>query len=209
VARICSECEFRQEVVEGAGRNPICTNTKRKQNGIPLKITTAPQWCIFKRILRRKRGSSPRALLVKELDSLAREVCLARAGYKCEINGEPHHTLHAHHIISRSNYRVRWNPNNLVCLTPGLHILNLQSAHKDPVFFLDVVVRKRGEEWLEVLRNEAHINAGVAKHTVQDLLDIKSKLKEELEDWKNRPIVECPNCKVTFIEKELREGQIK
>ena len=193
--RKCSECEY---CVEFA-----CTNTKRKNNGISLQITTSPQWCAFKKIARRNRKKSPRALLVKELDALARQVCLVRAGYRCEISGEKHHTLHTHHVISRSNYRVRWNPDNLVCLTPGTHTLSLCSAHKDPVWFLDKIVRKRGEEWLEVLRNEAHKNAGVAKHTVQDLRDIKTELKEELEDWENRPIVECPKCKVTFIKGEL------
>ena len=171
--RKCSECEYCVDFK--------CTNTKRKNNSISLQITTSPNWCAFKRKARRNRKKSPRALLVKELDALARQVCLKRAGYRCEITGEKHHTLHTHHVISRSCYRVRWEPDNLVCLTPGAHTLNLFSAHKNPVWFLDVMVRKRGEEWLEVLRNEAHKNVGVAKHTVQDLLDIKSKLKGELD----------------------------
>ena len=122
-----------------------------------------------------------------------------RADYKCEISGKPYHILHAHHIISRSNYRVRWNPNNLACLTPSGHTLSLFSAHKNPVFFLQQMTTKRGEEWLEILKEEAYKNAGIAKHTLQDLLDIRDKLKEELEDAKNRPVVLCPNCDITFI----------
>lgn len=171
--RKCSECEYFE--------NFRCTRTTRKNNGISLQITTSPQWCPFKKKARKNRKKSPRARLVKELDALARQVCLLRANYKCEISGQPHHTLHAHHIISRSNYRVRWNPDNLACLTPGAHTLYLFSAHKNPGWFLDKMVAKRGSKWYNDLQHEANINAGVAKHTIQDLRIIRDKLKGELD----------------------------
>ena len=180
MTRICSECEFRVDVHKGKGVYPECSNTRRKQNGIPLKIKTAPSWCAFKKKARSKRKSSPRAMLVKELDLLVREVCLSRANHKCELSGKGNVTLHAHHVISRSNYRVRWNPDNLVALTAGNHTLGLFSAHKNPIEFLDIMVQKRGHVWLKKLQHEAWINAGVAKHSLQDLKDIKAKLEGEL-----------------------------
>lgn len=180
MTRICKTCEFRVDVSKGKGIYPECSNTKRKQNGISLHIKTAPNWCPFKKQLRGKRKKSPRAKLVKELDVLVREVCLKRANYKCELSGKGNVTLHAHHVISRSNYRVRWNPDNLVALTAGNHTLGLFSAHKNPIEFLDIMTQKRGHTWLIKLQREAWVNAGVAKHDIQDLEDIKAKLEGEL-----------------------------
>jgi len=97
--RTCKTCEF---YIDGK-----CTNTKRRNNTISLKITTSPNWCPYKRINRRRRKKSPRALMVKELDRLWRLAINLKAGNKCELSGKMGGegrgmVLNAHHIIGRS-----------------------------------------------------------------------------------------------------------
>ena len=175
----CSECKYNVE--------HVCTNTKRKKNHISLKITTSPYWCTFKKKARKSRGKSPRTMLMKALDDLLVKVCRKRANYRCEITGEPDgegrgKVLNVHHFIGRSNYRVRWNPDNAVCLTSGKHTLSPWSAHKNPIWFRDLMIEKRGQAWYDNLRTEAGEMGGSIKHTLEDLLEIKKKLEKELYD---------------------------
>ena len=69
-----------------------------------------------------------------------------RAGYKCEYCGKTEY-LNSHHVFSRTNYSVRWDVNNGVCLCAGHHVLGNFSAHKAPLEFADWLKGKRGEEW--------------------------------------------------------------
>ena len=175
--RTCKTCEF---YIENK-----CTNTKRKNNTISLKIISSPSWCAFKRVNRRKRKSSPRALLVKELDKLWRKAIVLRAGSRCEMTGKlggegRGHALNAHHIIGRSNYRVRWMLINGACLTAGAHTLAPNSAHKNPIYFLEEMIKQRGRSWYENLQYSAYNNELSNKHTIQDLQDIKKYLKEAI-----------------------------
>ena len=182
----CATCEFRNDVYKGLGCYPECTKTTRKQNGISLRIKSSPQWCPFKKVARRNKKKSPRAILVKQLDKLVRLVCIQRANATCEISGmqmfndKGNCILHAHHVISRSNYRTRWMPENLVLLTPGKHTLNMWSAHKNPFWFAGRMLKIRGQEWVDMIMSEANQDAGVAKHTIEDLQEIKAKLEKEL-----------------------------
>ena len=175
--RICSTCEYCVDFK--------CTNTKRKQNTISLKIVTSPSWCYFKRKARKKRKSSPRALLVRELDRLWRMAVVLRAGSQCEMTGKcggegRGHALNAHHIVGRSNYRVRWALINGACLTAGAHTLAPNSAHKNPIYFLEEMIKQRGREWYDTLQTEAYACGGGVKHTMEDLQVIKANLKKEI-----------------------------
>ena len=172
--RICKTCEYYVDFK--------CTHTKRKNNTISLKITTSPNWCWYKRRNRRLRKKSPRALLVKELDTLWRRAVWLQAGGVCEMTGQKDgegrgHALNRHHIIGRSNYRVRWMLINGALLTAGAHTLAPNSAHKNPIYFLERMIEKRGREWYNLLQKSAYNVNLPNKHSMQDLEEIKQYLK--------------------------------
>ena len=193
--RICSECEYRDDVPEGRGRCPICILTKRRQNSISLKITTSPNWCPFKKKARRTRGKSPRAKMTKKLDDLWREAIKLLACDKCELTGKPSgigrgKVHNAHHIVGRSNFRTRWLVANGAYLSAGKHTLNADSAHKDSIHFLEQMIEKRGKKWYDDLQKEAYLFGGGVKHTMEDLeeieLDLKSIIKKVKDGKSNR-----------------------
>jgi hypothetical protein len=163
-----------------------CDFTKRKDKIIPFKCRkSSPTWCPFRKRLRRQRKGSPRALLVKELDELFRQVVRQRAGYKCEITGQEDgegqgKVLNVHHFIGRTNFRVRWDPDNGVLLTAGKHTLSSWSAHKNPTWFTDQMILKRGAKWLQLLKRKAGSMGGAIKHSIPELKEIKIELEKEL-----------------------------
>jgi hypothetical protein len=173
----CKECKY--------CINNKCSTSQRKNKGIPAKVITSPNWCPFKKHARRHKKKSIRALLRKELDLLVIKVARKRAGNKCEITGREDgegrgHYLNGHHIIGRSNFRVRWNPDNIAILSPGKHTLAPLSAHKDPIWFLGVMIEKRGKEWYAKLQKEAYRDGGAIRHEVSELISIKAELEKEL-----------------------------
>ena len=188
--RICSECEYRDDVPEGRGRCPICILTKRRQNSISLKITTSPNWCPFKKKARRTRGKSPRAKMTKKLDDLWREAIKLLACDKCELTGRPSgigrgKVHNAHHIVGRSNFRTRWLVANGAYLCAGKHTLNADSAHKDPIHFLEEMILMRGRKWYDDLQKEAYLFGGGVKHTMEDLEEIELNLKSIIKKVKD------------------------
>ncbi len=190
MTRKCSECEYRVDVHKGEGVYPECSNTKRKHNEITYRIKYAPMWCPFKRRLRRKRKSSPRALLVKELDKLWRIAVWLQAGGKCEMTGQEDgvgkgRVLNRHHIIGRSNYRVRWMLINGALLTSGAHTLAPNSAHKNPLYFLSKMVEKRGQKWYDLLQQSAYDVNLPNKHSISDLKEIKEYLQSTIKRYEN------------------------
>lgn len=56
----------------------------------------------------------------KELNTLWATVIKARAGWKSEWSGKTER-LNAHHIHGKSNYRLRFELKNGVCITSGEH----------------------------------------------------------------------------------------
>lgn len=78
----------------------------------------------------------------------------AAAGNRCEFCGSTKR-LNAHHIFSRSNFTVRWDIDNGVCLCVSHHTFGNQSFHKSPAEMLEWIREKRGEEWYEGLRKKA------------------------------------------------------
>lgn len=182
MSKICKTCEYRKEIVKGTQHIMICTATKRRYNEISYRIKFSPSWCMYKRIARRKRKKSPRALLVQALDRLWREAVWLQAGGKCEMTGQKDgegrgHALNRHHIIGRSNYRVRWMLINGALLTAGAHTLAPNSAHKNPLYFLAEMVKQRGQAWYDLLQTSAYNVNLPNKHSIQDLKEIKEYLE--------------------------------
>ena len=181
----CTKCKyFKRNFNE-------CTKTTRKQNVVSLTILTeniAPSWCpIVRRIGGRPRKKhSARWILKKQLDILWAKAVKLRAKNQCEIvtdkrcsnrSGEGQGKgLNAHHIIGRSNFNVRWDIENGVALCVGHHVFSIWSAHKNPFWFLEKMIDNRGQMWYIKLEEKALKNNGVAKHTMEDLEEIKMGL---------------------------------
>ncbi|MHB8276393.1 MAG: hypothetical protein ACYDIA_01900 [Candidatus Humimicrobiaceae bacterium] len=74
---------------------------------------------------------------------------------ECEICGNKNY-LNAHHIISKTNFTLKWDIRNGCCLCAGCHIFNRLSAHLDPLFFVLWLQehRKDDYEYLLVKKNE-------------------------------------------------------
>jgi len=112
-----------------------------------------------------------RKTLKTKLDKAWSIAVKKRAGNVCEVC-KSSKSLNAHHYISRSNLRLRWELFNGVCVCPGHHLFNNESFHKDPEF---------GHYWMEEHRWEdlCKINVekakGIKKWTMDELQD---KLKE-------------------------------
>ena len=87
-------------------------------------------------MLKRKKGRSKRAVLIRKLDRLAPVKCKERDGHTCQRCGSrpAARGLHSHHaVIGRSDYRVRWELDNLACLCYGCH----RWAHSNAVPFAE------------------------------------------------------------------------
>jgi len=67
---------------------------------------------------------------IKKLDKIVRELCLKRDKkcVKCGIK----ESLNIHHLVGRTNYALRWELDNLICLCSGCHTLRRNSYHNDP-----------------------------------------------------------------------------
>jgi len=125
-------------------------------------------------VKKKKKKKSNRKVLRKQLDKIWSEVVKQRAGNRCERSGKTTY-LNTHHIFSRSNLSVRWDLNNGVCLNAGWHTLQTNSAHKNPVEFVEWLKKERGEEWYNELRFKAN---QVRKWTDQELELLLEVLKE-------------------------------
>ena len=63
------------------------------------------------RIITKKKKS-----LKKQCDELWFELIKTRAGFKSEISGRNDEYVAGHHIAGKSNYRLRYEPKNGICL---------------------------------------------------------------------------------------------
>ena len=112
-----------------------------------------------------------RRKLIDKLDKLWSDEIKSKG--KCEYCGKTTY-LNPHHIFSRSNYSVRWDLENGVCLCSGHHTLSSQfSAHKCPMEFAEWIKEKRGIEWFNRLRTKAN---SVVKYSDSDLQEMIKEL---------------------------------
>lgn len=116
----------------------------------------------------KKKPKTERQKLKDKLDKLF-SVIIRSKGH-CERCGKTEY-LNCHHIFSRSNLSVRWNLDNGVCLNAGWHTLQKNSAHKNPIEFINWIKGQRGVEWYENLRIKAN---QIKKWTIPEL---KEKVK--------------------------------
>ena len=103
------------------------------------------------------------------------------AGSKCEYCSKTT-TLNSHHIFGRSNFRLRWDVDNGMCLCAYHHMLGNVSAHKSPLLFAEFMIKERGQEWYASLLKKASPEfklGSVDKSVVEEELQ---RLTKELND---------------------------
>lgn len=130
-----------------------------------------------KRGLNVSLGRSNRPTL-KELDRLWAECVKARAGYRCEYSGKKGQ-LNAHHIDGKPNYRLRYELENGICITNGVHFYVAHHAGRAQEFRKKALqIREIDEKFLETLR---HLTGG------SDLFLVKLYLEKEFKKWNTQP----------------------
>ncbi len=100
------------------------------------------------------------------LDNLWRFAIYKQGKNECEYCGKKE-SLNAHHIFSRSNFSVRWDIDNGVCLCVSHHIFGIMSFHKSPIEMLEWIKQKRGIEWYNRLLEKSHV--------IMKVKDVKEK----------------------------------
>lgn len=85
----------------------------------------------------------------KMCDDLWSKAVKARAGYKCEKENCNNKDLQSHHVVSRTNYALRFDVENGVALCTYHHLF---WAHKDALAFTKWIATKRDLNYLESKR---------------------------------------------------------
>ncbi len=128
-----------------------------------------------RKMAKKARKDGKTALTTDNLDSLWRKATKAFYGYRCEKCGKTNN-LNSHHIISRSNFGVRWDYRNCCVLCPDCHKFNrLFSAHGTPTLFSDWIRQKRGEAWHTDLVVRARTLTADRKKFLEELKSIISQ----------------------------------
>lgn len=88
---------------------------------------------------------------------------------KCEKCGRSDTQMHVHHIIGRRNLHLRHDLRNLIYLCCYCHKLSKNSAHENPLEFMDWLDATKPED-LNYLRKEQYV--------LETNYDYESKLEE-------------------------------
>lgn len=72
-----------------------------------------------------------------------------RSKGECEVCGKTADEcqLHPHHAWGRKNLSTRWDLRNGVCLCATHHTMGNQSAHNNPIWFMDWMKENRPEDY--------------------------------------------------------------
>lgn len=105
-----------------------------------------------------KKIKTKSQLLIIECDNLWKEIIKFRAGYKCELTGlkgrqidkDNGCILDAHHLIGKSNYALRYNLDNGICLARGKHIYNAHNESRKEQFKQEVITYKGYDIYTEL-----------------------------------------------------------
>lgn len=112
--------------------------------------------------------------LMKINDSLWAMAVKKRAGNVSEISGKTG-SLHAHHIVGKPNYRLRYELDNGICLTAGEHFFTAHNAGRVEDFRKKVMAL-RGKDIFERL---SQLKWDQCK---TDMLVINAYLKQKIKE---------------------------
>ena len=110
--------------------------------------------------------------LMKVCTKLWADCVKAKAGWKSELSGKSE-GLHAHHLIGKPNYRLRFHIENGICLTAGEHFFVAHNTGREADFKKRVRLL-RGHDIFERLEEFSHYNGKT------DLGGVKVYLQEQL-----------------------------
>jgi len=153
----------------------------------------------------RCRNKAQRVTKKTVLDRMWADVIKLKANYRCEYCGKGREVvqLHAHHIFGRRHNSVRWSIENGICLCASHHRLGKFSAHQSPLEFGLWIIQKRGQQWYEKLRLNAHKIVQIRKAD-REIIGEKLKTMRNNEDIKDRGWYEVEG----EISSEEREAKI-
>ena len=155
-AKYCSkECTYKARTRIKDVICPVCNKTF-------TQARRGQVYCSSYCIQEAKKGGRPQITFDNKshkakrvyLDNLWSEIVKLKADNQCEYC---HKTegLNSHHVFSRSNYPLRWDMDNGVCLCALHHILGSFSAHKAPLEFAEFIKKLRGIDWYNRLLAKA------------------------------------------------------
>lgn len=112
----------------------------------------------------------------KSCDSLWSK-CIRTRDPICVKCGKP--TTEAHHIFGRANKSTRWDLRNGIGLCSYCHVFSKQGFEQAPYRTdnMDIIDKKLGVKHLNELEE---LTNQLQKITLEDLLDIEARLKEQL-----------------------------
>lgn len=113
------------------------------------------------------KGKPSKSQLKKKADKLWSRIIIAKAKGKCEVCGRK--ANQPHHIIGRKNLLLRHDLRNGACLCFTHHTGGNQSAHNDPIWFLN--------EWLAQTRGEDYNYLFERKERILDFVDYNAVIE--------------------------------
>lgn len=127
--------------------------------------------------LQRTRQKTESQNLFDQCQDLWSELIKAKAGYNCEISGEPasKKVLNSHHINGKKTNYMRFLVGNGICITSGWHLKAHSSSFKEREEFLKELKRVRGDDIIERLKFWDKI-----KRKKTDLKAVKAYLENQL-----------------------------
>ncbi len=100
----------------------------------------------------------------KGLDKLWSIIIKERAFFTCEKCGSKLKQLNSHHIIGRRVLATRWNLENGICLCVSCHKFDKDSAHENPIEFVEWLTFLRGKEFMKNLKELSKQKYGYKEH---------------------------------------------
>lgn len=132
----------------------------------------------MKRTPLRRRSKSERSKLIKQCDDLVRQIVRLR-DRRCQKTWSCQN-LQVAHYISRSNHHLRWNLDNVVLLSKGVHYY---WAHVHYSRFRQFMIDRVGAKKIEAL--EFADSCQVAPLKDYEIRLIRDDLKKRLEEMKS------------------------
>jgi hypothetical protein len=101
----------------------------------------------------REFGKLPGNVQLKFLDKIWAHLVKCRAGFRCEISGKLRGEviLDAHHIVGKPSHRLRYELDNGISITKGIHNFGAHGSKTRQVEFEKRVKQLRGEDVYERL----------------------------------------------------------
>jgi 5-methylcytosine-specific restriction endonuclease McrA len=112
--------------------------------------------------------------LKKRADRVMSNYVRTKANFTCEYCGKSSGITDCHHIISRTNLRLRHDPNNLICLCKSCHCFGSGSFHKNPLVTM---------EWFK--ENHPKRYEYLKKHYNEEFKLTRTYLNERIERYKS------------------------